>query len=166
MTHRPEILIDGDPHHAERLATLRADRSLTVVDEIAGMRAELAKLRPVAGPDLLDEPTRWVHYPWRHALVHVLGPTSFRRLRLDRNRNKITVEEQARFDQLSIGVIGLSVGHAVAHTLALEGLVGQLRLADFDEIELSNLNRVPATLLDLGTNKAVVAARRIAEIDP
>jgi hypothetical protein len=31
---------------------------------------------------------------------------------------------------------------------------------------LSNLNRVPATVLDLGLNKAEVAARRIAELDP
>ncbi len=63
-------------------------------------------------------------------------------------------------------MVGLSVGHAIAHTLALEGLVGSLRLADFDELELTNLNRVPASIFDIGVNKAVVTARRIAEIDP
>ena len=41
-----------------------------------------------------------------------------------------------------------------------------MRLADFDGVELSNLNRVPATVFDLGVNKAVVCARRIAELDP
>lgn len=65
-----------------------------------------------------------------------------------------------------MGVVGLSVGHAVAHTLALEGLCGELRLADFDELDLSNLNRVPSSVFDLGVNKAVAAARRIAELDP
>ena len=40
------------------------------------------------------------------------------------------------------------------------------RLADFDHLELSNLNRVPATVFDIGLNKAEVAARRIAELDP
>ena len=45
-------------------------------------------------------------------------------------------------------------------------MCGELRLADFDRLELSNLNRVPATVLDLGLNKAEVAARRIAELDP
>lgn len=99
-------------------------------------------------------------------VVGVLGPRAFRMLRLDRNRNVITVEEQERLGALTIGVVGLSVGHVIAHTLATEGLCGRLRLADFDELELSNLNRVPATVLDLGLNKAVVAARRIAEIDP
>jgi hypothetical protein len=41
-----------------------------------------------------------------------------------------------------------------------------LRLADFDIIELPNLNRLPVSLLDLALNKAVAAARRIAEVDP
>ena len=61
---------------------------------------------------------------------------------------------------------GLSVGHVIAHTLAAQGLCGALRLADFDGLELSNLNRVPATLFDIGVNKAMVTARRIAELDP
>jgi len=60
----------------------------------------------------------------------------------------------------------LSVGHVVAHALAAQGLCGHLRLADFDDLELENLNRVPATVFDLGLNKAFVAARRIAEVDP
>src|SRR5262249_35118341 len=59
-----------------------------------------------------------------------------------------------------------SVGHAIAYALAAQGLCGELRLTDFDDLELSNLNRVPATVLDLGVNKAVVCARRIAELDP
>jgi hypothetical protein len=58
------------------------------------------------------------------------------------------------------------VGHAIAYTLAAQGLCGELRLTDFDDLELSNLNRVPATVFDLGVNKAVVCARRIAELDP
>jgi hypothetical protein len=87
-------------------------------------------------------------------------------VRLDRNRNNITAHEQARLGALRIGVAGLSVGHVIAHTLAAQGLCGHVRLADFDHLELSNLNRVPATVLDLGLNKAHVAARRIAELDP
>jgi hypothetical protein len=85
---------------------------------------------------------------------------------LDRNRNVITAEEQNRLAALRIGVAGLSAGHVIAHTLAAQGMCGELRLADFDRIELSNLNRVPATVLDLGMNKAEAAARRIAELDP
>jgi len=85
---------------------------------------------------------------------------------LDRNRNKLTRAEQARQRTLRIGIVGVSAGHSIAHVLAMEGLAGEIRLADFDVLELSNLNRIPASVLDLGVNKAVVAARRIAEIDP
>ena len=99
-------------------------------------------------------------------MVSVLGPRAFRLLRLDRNRNLITAAELERLGRLRIGVVGLSVGHAIAYTLAAQGLCGELRLTDFDDLELSNLNRVPATVFDLGVNKAVVCARRIAELDP
>lgn len=87
-------------------------------------------------------------------------------MRLDRNRNLVTGAELDQLGMLQVGVVGLSVGHAIAYALAAQGLCGTLRLTDFDELELSNLNRVPASVLDLGVNKAVVCARRIAELDP
>ena len=130
--------------------------------QLLGLRG----LRPAPDGDVLTEPGRCVYYPWRRTVVALLGPRGFRALRLDRNRNGITAQEQARLNSLTIGVAGLSVGHVIAHTLALQGLCGTLRLADFDHLELSNLNRVPATVFDLGLNKAHVAARRIAELDP
>jgi molybdopterin/thiamine biosynthesis adenylyltransferase len=148
------------------VAELRSRPDVVVLDERGSQRAELARVTPTPQAAVLQDPGRWVYYPWRRTLVGVLAPTGFHLLRTDRNRNKITTVEQARLGALRIGVVGLSVGHAIAHTLALEGLCGQLRLADFDTLELSNLNRIPATLLDLGVNKAVIAARRIAELDP
>ena len=96
----------------------------------------------------------------------MLGPAGFRTLRLDRNRNKITRVEQDQLCQQKVGVVGLSVGHSIAYALALEGICAELRLADFDTLELSNLNRIPATVLDLGVNKATILSRRIAELDP
>ncbi|PRC59469.1 hypothetical protein C6A85_23265, partial [Mycobacterium sp. ITM-2017-0098] len=84
---------------------------------------------------------RWAYYPWRRTVVGILGPQAYARVRTDRNRNLVTVHEQQKLRSLRIGVVGLSVGHAVAHTLAMQGLCGELRLADFDDLELSNLNR-------------------------
>ncbi|OZE83247.1 hypothetical protein CH298_26515 [Rhodococcoides fascians] len=157
-----------DPSESEQASIVGAlldDPSVGVVDTTLDQLASLRRLLPAMTGDVEELP-RWVHYPWRRTMVRVLGPRGFDRLRLDRNRNKITSEEQARFRDLRVGVVGLSVGHAVAHALALEGLCGELRLADFDELDLSNLNRVPSSVFDLGVNKAVVAARRIAELDP
>lgn len=148
------------------LTELLANPAVTVIDHRAAMQRELTGLRPAATPAELAEPSHWVFYPWRATLIHLPGPGGFRRLRGDRNRNKITAAEQEELRALTIGVVGLSVGHAIAHTLALEGLCGELRLTDFDRIELTNLNRIPATVLDHGLNKAVVTARRIAELDP
>ncbi|OLP04083.1 hypothetical protein BVU76_02445 [Mycolicibacterium porcinum] len=148
------------------LDQLRADPRITVIDECGEQQSALRTVVPAVGREMLDEPTRWAYYPWRRSLVHILGPAAFNRLRLDRNRNLVTADEQRRLLQLKIGVIGLSVGHAIAHNLATEGLCGEIHLTDFDELELANLNRVPGTVFDLGLNKAVVAARRIAEIDP
>jgi len=99
-------------------------------------------------------------------LVHVLPEEQFSLLRFDRNRYKITPEEQARLAQLSVGIVGLSVGNAVALTLALEGACGPLKLADFDRLDASNMNRVRAGVHELGLNKAVLAARQIYEINP
>lgn len=149
-----------------RLSDLVADPTITVLDHLDRQRAELAGLLPAPTADELAEPPRWVYYPWRRAVIKVLGPESFARVRFDRNRLKIKTSEQQALRRLRIGVVGLSTGHTIAHALALEGLCGYLRLSDFDDVNLSNLNRIPGTLLDIGLSKVVVVARRIAEIDP
>jgi molybdopterin/thiamine biosynthesis adenylyltransferase len=155
-----------DAHDDDTLERLRADPRIEFIDCRAEQLDGLRRLTPPPDPALIAEPMRWAYYPWRRAVVSVLGPKAFRAVRLDRNRHLITAGEQERLGAQKIGVIGLSAGHAIAYTLAAEGLCGELRLADFDSLELSNLNRVPATVLDIGLNKAMVAARRIAEVDP
>jgi molybdopterin/thiamine biosynthesis adenylyltransferase len=165
-TYSAQILDPDDPADNAVLEQLRADPDVDFLDHGDAQLASLRKLRPPPDPALLAESGRWAYFPWRRTVVAVLGPQGFRAVRLDRNRNNITTPEQARLGALRIGVAGLSVGHVIAHTLAAQGLCGQLRLADFDHLELSNLNRVPATVFDLGLNKAHVAARRITELDP
>jgi len=161
------IVLDTDQEaDAAQFAQLSAMPSVTVLDSWPQQVAALAAVRPTPSPALLAESARWVYYPWRRTLVKLLGPQSFRALRLDRNRNLVTPQEQERLGRLRIGIVGLSSGHCVAHTLAMSGFCGELRLTDFDDLEISNLNRVPATVFDLGVNKAVVASRRISELNP
>jgi molybdopterin/thiamine biosynthesis adenylyltransferase len=160
------VLNEAQPDDRRVLSELRADSRIEFTDKWDEQHDELRRLRPPADPDVIAEPKRWVYYPWRRIVVGVLGPRGYRTVRLDRNRNLITAEEQDRLAAVRIGIVGLSVGHTVAYTLAQEGLCGGLRLADFDELELSNLNRVPGAPFDQGLNKATLAARRIAELDP
>ncbi len=150
----------------EVLQVLRANDAIQFVDRLDAQRDQLESTLPVPPSSIAAEESRWVYYPWRRAAVRLLGPRSFGYLRLDRNRNKLTRDEQARLRTFRIGVVGVSTGNSVAHVLAMEGLAGELRLADFDTVDVSNLNRLPASVLDLGVNKAVVGARRITETDP
>ncbi|MDC0718469.1 Rv1355c family protein [Nannocystis bainbridge] len=108
----------------------------------------------------------WVYYSWAARLVHLLDEAEFVELRTNRNKYKLTPEEQARLATKRVGVIGLSVGQTVATTMALERSVGEIRLADFDRLDLSNLNRIRSSVHNLGVSKVLITARDIAEIDP
>lgn len=156
---RNSRVVDTIVAQLAQLLQARAPREMLSDDEaLARARAQLG-----ANPSTYGV---WVHYPWRNTFVHLLHPEDFRELRTSRNDHKITREEQAKLGSLKIGIAGLSVGSATALTLAQEGIGGELRLADFDRVELSNLNRVRATVLDLGVEKTVVTSRAIAELDP
>src|SRR4051794_21983773 len=163
---RPVFHAAGDPE----LLALAREPGVVVVDELAAQLEQLARARvprdgdPVEPVEALDAP--WVFYPWSRRLVHVLPEALHRELRFDRNRYAITPEEQRRLASLTIAVAGLSVGRAVVTTLAHEGIGGELRLADFDALDLSNLNRVTGGVADVGVNKVVLAAREVAELDP
>lgn len=108
----------------------------------------------------------WFLYPWSGRLVHLLPESEYVRLRTDRNRNKISADEQVSLREKRIGIVGASVGNTAAVTLAIEGVGGAFRIADFDTVALSNLNRLRVGAHQLGVNKAVLTAREIAEIDP
>lgn len=108
----------------------------------------------------------WVYYPWNRSLIHLLDEDEFIEVRTNRNQHKITPQELTTLRGKKIGIAGLSVGHSIALTLATERTCGELRLADFDELELSNLNRIRSTVQNLGLPKVILAAREIAEIDP
>ncbi len=108
----------------------------------------------------------WVYYPWSARLVHVLSRDEYRTVRTARNRYKITQPEQDLLYGKRIGVLGLSVGNAAAVTFALEGIGGAFKVADFDLLSLSNMNRLRGGSPDIGINKTILAAREMYEIDP
>ncbi len=108
----------------------------------------------------------WVYYPWTNRVVHILDEEEFIEVRTSRNQNKITKEERNILLQKKIGVIGLSVGQSVSVTLAMERVCNEIRLADFDLLELTNLNRIRTGVHNLGLPKVYSVAREISEIDP
>jgi molybdopterin/thiamine biosynthesis adenylyltransferase len=171
---------DGDCISLERLRAeepgiLVSDRILEQIAGLVQCRTPAVRLSPAhreeaVAAHLAGTPAAaygvWAWYPWSRRLVHLLDRDEFIELRTDRNRNKITREEQTLLAGRRIGVVGLSAGHAIALGLAQERCCGELRLADADTLELSNLNRLRAGVHELGLPKAVVTGRAIAEIDP
>lgn len=108
----------------------------------------------------------WIYYPWSNRLVHVLDEDEFIDIRTSRNQYKITREERDALVNKKIGVIGLSVGQSVSVTIAMERICGEIRLADFDLLELTNLNRIRTGIHNLSLAKVYSVAREISEIDP
>jgi tRNA A37 threonylcarbamoyladenosine dehydratase len=147
----------------DQLLELVASREPTEETSTAELRERVQRR---LGSTPTGEFGTWVFYPWSRRLVHVLPEPDYRFLRHDRNRDKITPEQQHRLAGCCIAVAGLSVGMASVVTLALEGVGGSFRLADFDSLGLSNLNRLKSGVHNLGINKAVLAARELYEIDP
>jgi hypothetical protein len=84
-----------------------------------------------------------------------------------RNIGVFSPQEQARIKSLVVAVAGCgAIGAPVAHFLARLG-VGELRLADPEEFEASNVNRQFAAYVDtIGVNKAEAVAAELARINP
>lgn len=172
--------IDADSQKLEEL--VKQDPSIKIYDEILGQVEELVKSRTPkkvykkseltqAAKDYLGaEPWHkfgiWVYYPWSSKLVHILNEKDFIDVRTNRNQYKITPEEESILAAKKIGVIGLSVGQSIAVTMAMERIFGEIRLADFDILELSNYNRIRTGVHTLGVPKVIAVAREISEIDP
>lgn len=128
---------------------------------------ELKKLKKLHIGDLsMQEYGVWVYYPWSERLVHLLDEEEFIEMRTSRNIYKITREERDILGRQKVGVVGLSVGQSVSITMAMERGFGEIRLADFDLLELTNLNRIRTGVHNLGLPKVVIVAREIKEIDP
>lgn len=77
-----------------------------------------------------------------------------------------SVEAQQRLQDASVLVVGAgALGSAAAGYLTAAG-VGRLGVVDFDELELSNLQRqLLGATGDLGANKAELAARRLGALN-
>lgn len=175
------FFFDGSRTSNSALEQLIKDQQPTVIDTIEQQVAELITLRR-PGYNWTDEEVKlgvrsrlgedpdtygkWVYFPWRNTLVHLLDEDEYREVRTNRNMHKITADEQRTLATKRIGIIGMSVGSGVALAMAMERCGGTLRIADFDKLELSNLNRIRTSVANLDLPKVVIVAREIAEIDP
>lgn len=179
---KPVIFSPTNIRDWEEIDELRSNNYVQTIDEIDSQVSDLIKADnpeiQFSNEELMNRVSaffenkerdlfgNWVYYPWKNTLVHILGEVDFIRIRTLRNNYKITPSEQLDLANKKVGIVGLSVGQSVALAMALERSCGEMRLADFDILELSNLNRLKAGVTSLGLEKVVIAAREISEIDP
>lgn len=151
--------------------------SLVRVDTFAEQKQELLLVenpslishQALTNPPILpvdDIEGVWVYFSWKNCVVRILEKESYEKLRMSRNKNLITTVEQGILQDKTIGIAGLNVGNPGALCLTLEGIGNHMKLADFDPLSISNLNRFRAGLTDLGSNKAFISARQMYEINP
>jgi tRNA A37 threonylcarbamoyladenosine dehydratase len=176
------ILNTGNEEDSYKLSLIRQSPNLHVVDQLNLQVKELIKLSrsserlsDVHLNELVNQFFQvrdrelygnWVYYPWRNSLVFILPEEDFVKVRTIRNKYKISEEEHKYMSTKRIGVVGLSVGQSVATCLAMERSFGELRIADFDTLELANMNRIRTSVINLGLPKTEIVTREIAEIDP
>ncbi len=108
----------------------------------------------------------YVYYPWLNTVVKTVKKDDYLKLKTNRNQDLITAEEQAKLRDYKIGVFGMSVGSNIAFVLTQAGISNKIVIADFDELDTTNLNRILAGLHQVGINKTVIAAHRIYEDNP
>ncbi len=127
----------------------------------------------------IDGKDQWIYFPWAGggagrgkagarsgAAVRLLHEKLYFELRTARNKNLITRAEQEKYRAARVGVAGLSVGSSIIASLVLTGGPQVLKIADFDTLAPSNMNRVRSGVFDLGVAKIELTARDIWNLDP
>lgn len=178
VSYKPLIFDLSQNSDRDRLYDLFSDGKIQhVVDEHLTQKEELILLQH---PEIIEKKDRvldymhgssynegrWVYYPWLSTLVHLLAPDDFEYIRTSRNNTLITPDEQVKLRDARVAIAGLNVGNPAAICMTLEGIAHTMKFADNDALDVSNLNRFRASVIDFGLNKAVLSARQAYEINP
>lgn len=108
----------------------------------------------------------WIYYPYYNVVVKTVPEDIYFKLRTARNKHIITAAEQEKYRVATVGIAGLSVGSSILTALTISGGPKTVKIADFDTVEITNLNRIRAKLVDVGLNKTHIAARETWDVDP
>lgn len=180
--NRPIILREGS-YSENDVSKLKEENKIWNISDIYS--SQLGELFEVLNPDILQSDNfkakqsefvkskidkenagNWIYFPWSGELVHSLNEEDYFALRTNRNKNLITKEEQEKLYGSCFGFVGLSIGSHFASGLAYSGIANSMKLAEFDEISTSNLNRLKAGLKDIGVPKIDFISHEIYGINP
>lgn len=108
----------------------------------------------------------WIYFPWNGYLVHALTEEDYFTLRTNRNKLLIKEDEQRKLYESCIGFLGLSIGAHFASGLAYSGIAKNMKLAEFDVLSTSNLNRLRGELKDIDVPKIDLISQEIYGLNP
>jgi hypothetical protein len=157
-------------------------RSRAIFQRIDIYKRQCEELFEITNPALINNPSYkeilsryisrrkgkgvWIYFPWNGTLLHTVPENEYNLLRTNRNKNLITQQEQVILSDACIGFAGLSVGSSVATTLAYQGIGTSMKLAEFDVLSTTNLNRMRAIMKDVGKPKIDIVANALYDINP
>ncbi|GAC1369710.1 MAG: hypothetical protein NVSMB39_1840 [Candidatus Saccharimonadales bacterium] len=163
---QPEILIEGE-YTADDLARLKNGKIWKIKDIYVSQLTELFEINNAerSQPDA-ELRGNYVYYPWSGVVLHTITQAEQNTLRTNRMNNLVTPAEQATLSKFSAGVAGLSFGNGIALSLVYSGAADNIKIADRDIFETTNLNRVRVGLPSVNQPKTAVTAQEIYEINP
>lgn len=180
---KPTILTEGNYSHQD-ISEIKQQPHWRVKDLLP---LQLAELYEIDNPDQVLKPDfsqkqqtyindrlthngdlvgDWIYYPWNGIVLHSVNQLDYERLRTNRNQLLITPAEQQKLLEACVGVVGLSIGSHFVRTMAYNGIAHTFKLAEFDTLSTSNLNRVQARLADVGEKKSDIICQQIFDINP
>ncbi|HEX9594664.1 MAG TPA: ThiF family adenylyltransferase [Candidatus Saccharimonadales bacterium] len=177
LNHSGKVFLPGQFNQQKLEELKNGNHNLEVIDLIKSRQLEeLAGLKIGNESEAVEEleakykdqffSGAWVHLPWRNQLVRLAEQDDFASLITNRNRELITVKEQAKLASQVVGIAGLSVGAGIAQAVARSCAPKVLKIADYDTVDTTNLNRLNTSFADVGQPKIDVLARQIFEINP
>ncbi len=112
------------------------------------------------------DPGNWAYFPKIKKAFLVPEEKAYHQILTSRNKPFISNDEQEKFKDFNIGIVGLSIGQSAAITIARTGGCKNMKIADPDTIDPSNLNRIHTGVESVGEYKTDTVRDRLQEINP
>ena len=107
-----------------------------------------------------------VYLPWKMCICHVPSKKIYFELTTARNRQLINENEQNKLRKTVVAFFGMSVGSQAALVWMMESRADVIKIADFDTVDVSNLNRIRFGVDALGRYKTEIVTEGLYEINP
>lgn len=160
-THPDAVLVDAFPRQIKELFLINNPHHAYENKEKVFQSREFKKYENFRKDSYIH-----FYYPWNNHIVKTIKDEDYFRLKTNRNRDLITAAEQEKLANYRVAVFGMSVGSNIAFVLTQAGISKEISIADFDDLDTTNLNRIFGGIHQIGLNKCILAARRIYEANP